>query len=159
MHSIAGNVILVQATRADAFDLARLRCASLVEMGLLAERNRASFERCASAEIFDLFTQERIVAWLLVENGVPRGCACAIFWHRLPYLQGSLHAEIAGVYVEPLMRRRGYATEMVREVLNAALARGTRKITLSPTEIGRSIYERLGFRERAQMEYAARSGP
>lgn len=153
MYSTATTVMLVQARNADALDLARLRCASLVEMGLLPERKRASFERLAAAEMFELFAQERIIAWLLMENGLPRGCACAIFWQRLPYLQGSLHAEIAGVYVVPEMRRQGYATELVREVLHAASSRGVRKIILSPTEVGRSIYERAGFRDRVQMEY------
>jgi GNAT superfamily N-acetyltransferase len=153
MQSTVPKVMLVQATRADAFDLARLRCASLVEMGLLSHAKRATFERVAAAEIFQLFAQEQLIAWLLIEAGVPRGCACAIFWERLPYQQGSLHAEIAGVYVEPALRRNGYATELVREVLQGASARGVRKITLSPTEVGRSIYKRLGFRRREQMEY------
>jgi len=157
MQQTAPTVMLVQARSADALDLARLRCASLLEMGLLPERKRASFERLAAAEIFELFAQERLIAWLLVANGVPSGCACAIFWQRLPYLQGSLHAEIAGVYVVPALRRAGYATELVREVLEAALSRGVRKVVLSPTEVGRAMYERLGFRDRVEMEMTART--
>lgn len=147
------KIALRQAQAADAWDLARLRFESLVEMGLLDPRERDGFVRRAAAELFQHFKEERIVAWLLLCDDVPCGCACALFWRRLPYPQSSLHAEIAGVYVVPELRRQGYATELVREALQAAHARGVRKIALSPTEVGRSMYERLGFKNDKQMAY------
>lgn len=145
------KIALRQAQAADAWDLARLRFESLVEMGLIEPRERDGFVRRAAGELFQHFKEERIVAWLLVVDDVPCGCACALFWRRLPYPGSSLHAEIAGVYVVPWLRRQGYATELVREALQAAHARGIRKITLSPTEVGRSMYERLGFKNDKQM--------
>ncbi|GEM_PF-887496 len=147
------NIALRQAQAADAWDLARLRFESLVEMGLIDPREREGFVRRAAGELFQHFQEERITAWLLVVDGIPRGCACALFWRRLPYPGSSLHAEIAGVYVAPCLRRQGYASELVREAIQAAHARGVRKITLSPTEVGRSMYERLGFKSDKQMSF------
>ena len=145
------NIVLREAQAADAWDIAGLRFASLMEMGHVTDKDRKSFIPRAANEIFQLFKEERLVAWLLVSDGVPSGSACVLFWRRLPYANGSVHAEIAGVYVIPALRRNGYATELVREALANAQARGVRKITLSPTEVGRSIYERLGFKNEVQM--------
>jgi GNAT superfamily N-acetyltransferase len=143
--------VLRQAQAADAWDVAGLRYASLLEMGLIVPGERTAFVRRAAEVLFQLFMEEKLAAWLLLSDGVPCGCACALFWRRLPYPGSSLHAEIAGVYVAPHLRRRGYATELVREALASARARGVRKITLSPTEVGRTMYERLGFRDEVQM--------
>ena len=151
MIQTQSTIVLRGAEAADAWDLAGLRFASLVEMGLSDPRERDAFLPRAANELFELFVQERLAAWLLLEDGIPAGCACTLFWKRLPYSSGSLHAEIAGVYVAPHLRRRGYATELVREALASARAQGVRKVTLSPTEVGRSIYERLGFSDHVQM--------
>ena len=145
------KIMLRQAQAADAWDLAGLRFASLVEMSLSSPSERERFLPRAAGEFFELFAQDRMAAWLLLDDGLPCGCACTLFWSRLPYPSSSLHAEIAGVYVAPHLRRRGYATELVREALASARARGVRKVTLSPTEVGRSIYERLGFSDQTQM--------
>ncbi|MGH7716772.1 MAG: GNAT family N-acetyltransferase [Vulcanimicrobiaceae bacterium] len=145
------NIVLRAAQAADAWDLAGLRFASLIEMGLSTPPERDRFLPRAATELFELLSQDRMAAWILMEDGVPCGCACALFWNRLPYPSSSLHAEIAGVYVVPPLRKRGYATELVREAVANARARGVRKITLSPTEVGRSIYERLGFNNETHM--------
>src|SRR5690348_18182196 len=101
------KIALRQAQAADAWDLARLRFDSLVEMGLIDPRERDEFVRRAAGELFQHFKEERIVAWFLIEDDSPCGCACALFWRRLPYPGSSLHSEIAGVYVAPHLRRCG----------------------------------------------------
>jgi GNAT superfamily N-acetyltransferase len=151
MIEIQENIMLRQAQAADAWDIAGLRFESLMEMGHITRKERKNFIPRAAAEMFALFKEERLAAWLLIAEGIPSGCACALFWRRLPYANSSLHAEIAGVYVVPALRRNGFATELVREAVANAHARGVRKITLSPTEVGRSIYERLGFKDEVQM--------
>jgi GNAT superfamily N-acetyltransferase len=145
------KIVLRAAQAADAWDLAGLRFASLLEMGLCTPPERDRFLPRAASELFELLSHDRMAAWLLLEDGVLSGCACVLFWNRLPYPSSSLHAEVAGVYVAPSLRRRGYATELVREAVASARARGVRKITLSPTEVGRSIYERLGFNSESHM--------
>jgi GNAT superfamily N-acetyltransferase len=145
------RIVLRAAQAADAWDLAGLRFASLVEMGLSTPPERERFLPRAANELFELIGAERMAAWLLLADGIPSGCACVLFWNRLPYPSSSLHAEIAGVYVVPELRKQGYATELVSEAVASARARGVRKITLSPTEVGRSIYTKLGFKDETHM--------
>ena len=148
---IESKVVMRQATAQEAWDLAELRVASLVEMGLLEPSQAPSFIRRAASELFGLFREERLMAWLLVVDEKPAGCACVVFWNRLPYPTTSLHAEIGGVYVVPELRRRGFATELVREALASTRGRGIRKVALSTTAAARPIYARLGFKDEAQM--------
>jgi ribosomal protein S18 acetylase RimI-like enzyme len=139
------------ANVADAPILARLRAKGLLEQGLLPQVQSESFIPIAQREFRRLFARNCISAWVAVEGGEIIGCASVVFWERLPYPDSSLHAEIAGVYINSAYRRRGLATELTREAIAAARARGVRKIFLSPSAQARSLYERLGFTERNQL--------
>jgi ribosomal protein S18 acetylase RimI-like enzyme len=139
------------ANIADAPALARLRAKGLVEQGILSPAESDGFIPTAEREFRRLFARKRICAWVAVENGAITGCASVVFWERLPYPGSSLHAEIAGLYVSPDCRRRGLATELTREAIAAAKARGVRKIVLSPSVQARNLYRRLGFTEGNQL--------
>ncbi len=102
MIDMQSDIVLRAAQAADAWDLAGLRFASLVEMGLCTPPERERFLPRAASELFELLSQDRMAAWILIVDGVPAGCACTLFWNRLPYPSSSLHAEIAGVYVDPV---------------------------------------------------------
>jgi ribosomal protein S18 acetylase RimI-like enzyme len=140
------------AGAADAATLAALRAESLIEMKLLEPPAGPRFVEEARRRFEELFEQRMLQAWLLLDGASPIGCACVLFWNRLPYPDGALHAEIAGVYVAPGYRRRGYATRLTREAIAAARARNARKIVLHPTAAARSLYERLGFTAAQQMQ-------
>jgi ribosomal protein S18 acetylase RimI-like enzyme len=149
------NVSIRRAGRSDAPALAALRAESLIEMGLLSEPARPAFVAEATAHFAALFSGRSLQAWLLVEDTRPVGCACAVFWDRLLYPDGHVHAEIAGVYVAPGYRRRGFASALVREAIADARRRGARKIILHPTTLSRPLYERLGFGAAHQMQLRA----
>jgi GNAT superfamily N-acetyltransferase len=136
-----------RAVRADAPKLGRLRGASLVEMGYLEEYNRATFDQRASADIEGLFAADRLIAWVLCDDERVVGSACATFFERLPYPDGALHAEIAGVYVEPIYRGCGHASRLVEAVLADVAGYGVRTTYLRPSPLSKSLYERLGFTE------------
>lgn len=142
------------AGQGDARALAALRARSLIEMGLLEGDARAAetFVDAASLHIEALFARERLAASILLEGSRPAGCACVVFWNRLPYPDGFTHAEIAGVYVVPEYRRHGHATALTRAAIAAARSRNVRKIVLYPAAEARSLYERLGFTAADQMQ-------
>ncbi len=148
----ATTVTIRTAERSDAQALAALRAESLIEMGLLERPAAPAFVARAASRFARLFRDERLHAWLLVDGALPVGCACVVFWERLLYPDGDLHAEIAGVYVAPPFRRRGFATALTREAIADARRCGTRKIVLTPTTPARSLYERLGFAAAHQMQ-------
>ena len=78
---------------ADAAQLARLRAASLAEQGYLAEAERDAFAQRATADTARLFREQRLVAWLACAGDVVVGSACAVYFDRLPYPDGTLHAD------------------------------------------------------------------
>ncbi len=146
---------------ADAIDcaaLARLRTASLLELGVIARPQVRPFLITAGREFARLFSEHRIDAWVLVRpDGTLAGSACAVFYDRLPYPDGTEHAEIAGVYVEPEHRGRGFASELVKETVAAARGRGVRATFLRPSsDAARRLYGRLGFDEMPFMRLSAR---
>ena len=136
---------LRMAARADAASLASLRRASLQEQGLLAPEEGDAFERRALYELLAAFDAGLVAGWLLVTDGRAAGCALALFWRRLPYAETSLHAEIASVYVEPALRRQGFARELCRETIALARARGVRRIVVHPSRSATGLYRELGF--------------
>ncbi len=133
---------------ADQFDaraLAKLRAASFVEIGVLPADAVATFVPTAAREFFGLFRHDGIVAWLACDGDEIVGSACAIFYDRLPYPEGSRHAELCGVYVAPGYRQRGLASELIRETIAASHGVGVRKTYLRPAGQTKNMYARLGF--------------
>jgi GNAT superfamily N-acetyltransferase len=130
---------------ADAAHLARLRAASLAEHGYLAEAERDAFVQRATADTARLFREQRLVAWLACAGDVVVGTACAVYFDRLPYPDGTLHAELSGVYVEPAYRGAGHASRLVAAVVEAVRTSGARRTFLRPSPGARSLYTRLGF--------------
>jgi len=133
------------AGAADAETLSRLRAASLIEQGHLSESERNGFARRAAGDITRLFADGRLVAMLLVDGGHGAGSACATYFERLPFPDGTLHAELSGVYVEPAYRCAGHGTRLVSAVVEAMRVSGARRTFLRPSPGARSLYARLGF--------------
>lgn len=52
---------------------------------------------------------------------------------------------IVNVWTGPDFRRRGLARELVTRCLEAARGRGVTRLSLGTTEMGRALYEALGF--------------
>jgi len=138
-------IFLRAADQLDAPALARLRAASLLELGLLERTDFEAFAARATRELASFFRAEVLVAWLAFDGECAIGSCCAMFFDRMPYPNGSLHAEISGVYMLPDYRGRGYAAELTREVMALVSARGTRKTFLRPSKKAEPLYERLGF--------------
>ncbi|GAC1442244.1 MAG: hypothetical protein NVS3B17_15610 [Vulcanimicrobiaceae bacterium] len=148
------RTFLRTAARGDGLALARLRRASLLELGALAPEDDVRFERDAAHAFEDLLAGDRLAAWLLIANGRMAGCATVLFWQRLPYPQTSWHAELAGVYVAPAMRMQGFARELCREAVATARARGVRHVVVHPSSGARSLYASLGFGDGNEMRLA-----
>ena len=55
------------------------------------------------------------------------------------------NAYITSVFVEPEYRRQGIASEMLRRIVARAQAYGCVNIMLTATDMGKPLYEKLGF--------------
>ena len=148
------NDLIRRAEVTDAHDLARLRAASLLEQRLLDPACASEFERGAEASFASGLRDGRVVAWLLAEGNGVVGCASVVFWERLPYAETALHAELAGVYVAPRCRGRGFARALCRQAIDAARARGARRISVHPSLYAGRLYRDLGFVDGNQLRLA-----
>jgi ribosomal protein S18 acetylase RimI-like enzyme len=129
----------------DAYDLAQLRAASLIEQNHLDPAQREPFARQAVDDFARLFRQGQLVAWVLCADEAIVGSSCAIYFERLPFPDGTLHAELSGVYVAPAYRRAGHASRLVAAVVADVRSSAVRKTFLRPSPTARSLYTRLGF--------------
>ena len=139
------TLCLRYAVDEDAPALAMLRTAALLELDLLGAAEAPVFRKRARREIAAMLRDERMIAWVLVAGDRVAGCACAIFWDRLPYAGSSCHAEISGVYVAPEFRRRGIARELVGEAIASARVRAVRRVFIAPAPRTREFYRSFGF--------------
>lgn len=64
---------------------------------------------------------------------------------------------LAHVFVTPEHRRRGFGTVATRAAIEQLEALGCRSILLAATDLGRPVYEKLGF--EAESEYVVCQGP
>jgi ribosomal protein S18 acetylase RimI-like enzyme len=136
---------LRRALPSDATDLARLRATSLTEQGYLTPAQREPFVERATLDFARLFAQGRLVGWLLCAGDTIVGSAYATYFDRLPYPDGTLHAELSGVYVDPAFRRAGQASRLVAAVVAEIRNSPARKAFLRPSATARSLYRVLGF--------------
>jgi len=152
-------IYLRAADRFDALALANLRAASLSELGLLPNAEVDAFALQAMRGFVRLFTDDRLIAWIACDDERVVASCCAVFYERLPYPDGSRHAELCGVYVVPAYRRRGFASELVGEVTAAACAGGARKTFLRPSPSAKGLYARHGFVDTALMVFEKKPLP
>ena len=151
MLDTSRGLLLRPARHSDAAALARTRALSLHEQGMLDGTALEEFERAAAAELRERLAREEIGAWLALDDGTVVGAACVVFWRRLPYPGTALHGELAGVYVDPHLRRRGLARELCREAIALARARGVRRLSVHSTAAARPLYVELGFTPSGQL--------
>lgn len=53
---------------------------------------------------------------------------------------------ISNVYTLPAYRKQGIATALMQKLMEEARVRGCDRVTLSTTQMGRPLYQRLGFK-------------
>lgn len=84
-------------------------------------------------------TKDEITYYLFYSKGEIVGTAI--------YFPSDEVVGIHGVGVVPEMRKKGFAEEMMKILLNKALNRGISYATLQASPLGKGIYKRLGFTE------------
>jgi len=90
---------------------------------------------------------EELECYLAIEDDkVVGGCAVAV-QRMLPSSRnpGGTQAYLHNMYVEEEYRGRGVATALLDHIFSVCRMRGIRRVTLHATDMGRPIYERMGF--------------
>ena len=97
-----------------------------------------SFGYVISAETL-IKTFQEIDYYIAYHNGIAVGTALL---YRTNNIMG-IHA----VGIPPEMRRRGYADQIMRSVINIAIENESEYICLQASDMGKSLYLNLGFKE------------
>lgn len=107
----------------------------------LLDANRKYYERNISAG-----THLALVASV---GGGDCGCGSICFSTELPSPDNPSGkcAYLMNIYVRPEYRHMGVAHQIVKELVNSAMAHGCDKIYLETTAEGRPVYTSLGFRD------------
>ena len=78
--------------------------------------------------------------------------------HPSPRFPQTDQPYLLSVYTAPAARGRGVATAIVLDLIEIARGRGYVRVDLHATEMGRPLYERLGFRPTNQMRLTIEPG-
>lgn len=139
----AGYSLRPAAAR-DAPVLAELRALFLVDFGVeIEEGSEALWMTYFQAAL----TDGRYWAALAEADGQVVACAGLMVHDMVPVPSdpSGQRAHVQGVYIRPEHRGRGLAEALTRAALREAQARGLRAANLNASDMGRTIYERLGF--------------
>jgi len=131
------------------------RKARVDDIPYFVESRKATLEREDDNSIDDILTEyfanalrnNSMIAWVAEDNGNVISTACFIICPLVPNfvnLSGKV-AYLTNVQTTPDYRGQGVATKLMSEIINDAKELGIKKILLNSTDMGKSIYEKLGF--------------
>lgn len=136
---------IVRATRGQADWIVRHRIEMFRSMGWSEEELKKS--EPIIREYLAAPSARDVDCYLVMEDGkVVGGCAISV-QHVLPSYRNrtGMHAHLHNMFVEPEYRRRGIATALLDFIIDTYRKRGVSRFELHASEMGRPLYERLGF--------------
>jgi len=144
------------------------RQATLDDLPIIIHHRRQMFLDMGSPERAEM-AQRVFPGWL--EQALPEGTYLGLFaefegqvvagtgimfHHWLPGSDGStLRGYLLNVYVEGEHRRKGLAKTLLQQALDICRGRGISTVTLHASEMGRPVYQGLGFRVLNEMMWKA----
>lgn len=89
------------------------------------------------------------IAYVARLDGIEAGCGAVCLYEEMPSPdnESGLCAYLMNIYVRPNFRNKGVATALIKKLVGDALSLGCGKIYLETTEMGRSVYKKIGFNE------------
>ena len=106
---------------------------------LLTKENRRYFQQAVAEDtcvVWMALDRKEIIATAgLTLYAVPPSCSC---------INGKI-GYISNVYTLPGYRGQGIASKLMDCIMSEAKARGCTKVVLNATDMGRTVYEKIGF--------------
>jgi GNAT superfamily N-acetyltransferase len=86
-------------------------------------------------------------AWLALADDQAVACALLVWWILPPNFDNFLRKRgfVSSVYTWPAYRRQGIARELMKLLIAGARKEGVGRLILWSSEMGRPLYEQLGF--------------
>jgi GNAT superfamily N-acetyltransferase len=151
------------ATIDDLDYLVRHRCEMFTDMGSLAPPAYQNLAKETRKYLSRALKTGEYVAWVAMPADEPQSviAGAGVQLRQVlprPHKDGSalptgIQALVLNVYTEKEWRRTGLAEILVREILKWCKENHINSIALHASEMGRPIYERIGFVQTNEMRY------
>ncbi|MBD3191693.1 MAG: GNAT family N-acetyltransferase [Candidatus Heimdallarchaeota archaeon] len=98
--------------------------------------------------------KKEFIAWLAFNNDECIATSGLSFYDVPPVFSNpsGKKAYIMNMYTRPPWRRKGIGTELLKRLLEEIKTRRIKVVVLHATEMGKTLYEKFGFRETNEME-------
>jgi GNAT superfamily N-acetyltransferase len=145
---MSAGIVIRRATSADISELVRLRRMMFKAMGIDDPCQLDASDAAAKAYFAAAIPRGEFHGWLAVTDADEAiGTGGIVIDHHPPgpdNLSGRV-GYIMNVVTEPSFRRRGIARRVMHRMIEWLTEQGIHKITLHTSEMGRPLYEELGF--------------
>ena len=142
------------ANQNDAATIAQHRVLMFREMGAVSDREIDSLMHSTALWVQQELAEKRYVGWL-AEDQEQIVAGAGIHLRLLPPGPNCMNVgrwgHIVNVYTYPKHRRRGIARRLMAEAIRWCAAQALDHVTLTASDQGRSLYEKLGFVATAAM--------
>ena len=144
----ATDIEIRMAEAADIPELCRLRLAYLhEEFGGLPEAQAAEIAAQLPPYFAAHLDKDCRTAAAVLPDGTLAANAILMISEKPanPFFPNGRSGYVLGVYTEPQYRGQGLATRMMQQILETAKAEHLSQVTLSASDMGKGVYEKLGF--------------
>ena len=116
---------------------------------LLEHEDDKSLDDVLSDYFHTSLRDKSLVAWVAEDDELIVSTVCLSVCQLVPGFNNPTGkiAYMTTVYTVPEYRRRGIATNLIRQAVADVKAQGIKKILLHSSDMARSVYEGLGFAE------------
>jgi GNAT superfamily N-acetyltransferase len=141
------SIALRRAVSADAALLAEHRARVWREAGGHGDDELVPQIPIWTAFFARALAEETYVAWIAEERGQAVGSGALLIHLAIPrpWIASEREGRVQSLYVEPEARRRGIARAIMAEIMDYARTLPLIRLTLHPSEEGRTLYTSLGF--------------
>jgi GNAT superfamily N-acetyltransferase len=137
------------ATRDDIQQIVELRIKFIKEIRIDAPTDKMDeYRKVMSNYLEKEMSSGNFIAWLAISNNEIIATSGLITIQRQPQLWNMTGQEvyIMNMYTEPEWRRKGIGTAILEKLIEEARNRGIEAIKLHATPMGKTLYEKRGFK-------------
>ena len=134
--------------------LVRHRRLMFESMGQVDGARNDEMDRAVASYLAEALPSQDYLAWLAVTPAgepVGSGGLKVISLPGSPLNPSGRYSYLMSVYVEPSHRRRGIARRLIEEMIAWSRESGITEVRLHASDMGRALYERMGFRAKDEL--------
>lgn len=152
----------IKIRRACAADLKHIlhhRLAMFEEMGFRDAAVLSQVEAVSREYFAEALRAETYLGWIAEDSGgqvVGGGGIVVADWPGFPGEERPKRAWILNMYTEPRARRHGVAKRLMQAMIERCRSEGYGSVSLHASELGRPLYESMGFKATNEMSFKIR---